>query len=273
MRIVLISAIVLSLVAAGCAGGDDASGDGRTTVVAAFFPLAEAARVVAGDDVEVVDLTPPGVEPHDLELTTDQVDKLLDAEVVVVLGGGFQPAVERVADDRDGETVVVLDELDLDVSDPHVWLDPIVMADIADVVATALDAPEAADFRSEMEALDGRMRTTLDSCERDLVIASHDAYGHLTDRYGLRLETIAGLSPEDEPDPATLAELADLIEREGATTVFAEPLLPQRAAESLARETGAEVAVLDPLESDPGTTYAKAMDANLAALAEALSCG
>src|SRR5687768_4807529 len=124
MRTVLVSALLVSLAAAGCAGGSDASGDDRTEVVAAFFPLAEAARLVAGDGVDVIDLTPPGVEPHDLELTTEQIDQLLDADVVVVLGGGFQPAVEDVADDRDGVTVDVFESLDLDTRDPHVWLDP-----------------------------------------------------------------------------------------------------------------------------------------------------
>ena len=270
MRIVLVPALLLSLAAAGCAGGSDASGDGRTQVVGAFFPLAEAARQ-SGADVDVVDLTPPGVEPHELELTTEQVDRILDADVVIVLGGGFQPAVEDVAGDRDGRTVDVLDALDLDTDDPHVWLDPTTMARIAEVVADALDG-DAADFVTELEQLDGRYQRSLASCESDVVISAHEAYGHLVDRYGLREESVSGLVPETEPDPARLDDLARLVEREGVTTVFTEPLLPERVADTLARETGADVATLDPLESDPGTSYVEAMDGNLERLVTALRC-
>jgi len=272
MRTVLISALALAFVAAGCSGGDGASDDGRTSVVAAFFPLAEVARTVGGAGVEVTDLTPPGVEPHDLELTTDQVDDILDADLVIVLGGGFQPAVEDVAEDRDGPTLVVTEDLELGDGDPHVWLDPTVLADVADAVADELGVERDAALRRELERLDEAYATALGSCERDLLVAAHDAFGRLADRYGLRTETISGLVPEEEPDPARLDELADLVEREGVTTIFTEPLLPARAAEALARETGARVATLDPLESDPGEGYVAAMEANLAALAEGLGC-
>lgn len=271
MRIVLVPALVVSLAAAGCAGGSDASGDGRT-VVAAFFPLAEAARAAGGEDVDVVDLTPPGVEPHDLELTTDQVDLLLDADLVIVLGGDFQPAVEAVAADRDGPTIDVFDALGIETGDPHVWLDPTTMAAIAELVAVELDG-DASPLVAELEALDERFRSRLSSCESDVIVTSHEAYGHLVGRYGLREESISGLVPESEPDPAKLDELARLVEREGVTTIFTEPLLPTRAADTLARETGAAVVVLDPLESDPGTGYVSAMDANLEALVTGLRCG
>jgi zinc transport system substrate-binding protein len=72
--------------------------------------------------------------------------------------------------------------------------------------------------------------------------------------------------------PSRLDDLADLMDRERVTTVFTEPLLPKRAADTLARETGARVATLDPLESDPGIGYIEAMDRNLQALTKGLAC-
>jgi zinc transport system substrate-binding protein len=294
MRTVLTLVVALALVAAGCSGDDDVDASGRATVVAAFFPLAEAVRLVAGDEVDVVDLTPPGVEAHDLELSSDRVDELLDADLVVVLGGGFQPAVEDVADDRDGPTVVALEVLEIAAEahdhagervddsgeDPHVWLDPHLMADLVEAVADALEelVPDAGTRArravAELDALHERYETTLASCERDLVVASHEAFGALTGAYGLRQEAITGLVPGEEPDPARLDELVSLVEAEGVTTVFTEPLLPARAAETLAREAGVEVASLDPLESAPasGLGYVEAMDANLDALAAGLGC-
>src|SRR4051812_36509016 len=111
MRTVLILALVLGTVASACAADDDGHEGGRVAVVAAFYPLAEAVRQVGGDLVDVRDLTPSGAEPHDLETTTDDVDAIEDADVVVLMGRGFQPSVEDAAKHRDGQTLRVLDEL------------------------------------------------------------------------------------------------------------------------------------------------------------------
>ena len=275
MRTVPILMLAAALAISGCSGDDSASKRGdRVKVVAAFFPLAEAARQVGGDGVDVVDLTPAGVEPHDLEVTSKLVDSILDADVVIVMGDRFQPAVEDVADKRKRTTVEVFQELGLDGKDPHIWLDPTLYAKIVDVVATALHAEPARvnAFKRDLVALDDRLKAKLAGCKGHVLVASHEAYGYLAARYGLRQDSITGLIPEEEPDPAKLDDLARLVEREQATTVFAEPLLPKRAAETLAREAHVKVALLDPLESDPGDGYIGAMDHNLATLAAGLGC-
>jgi hypothetical protein len=89
---VAVAAAVVTI-ATGSAARPAAAAE-RLPVVAAFSPLAEAAHVVGGADVRVTNLTPPGAEPHDLELSTDDRDAIADAGVVVVMGDGFQPAVE-----------------------------------------------------------------------------------------------------------------------------------------------------------------------------------
>src|ERR671910_3770939 len=102
-RIILIFAVAL---AAGCGGAD--SGGGRTEVVAGFYPLAFAAERIGGDTVDVTNLTPPGAEPHDVELSARDVERVRDADVVLYLGGGFQPAVARAARDSDATVVDLL---------------------------------------------------------------------------------------------------------------------------------------------------------------------
>lgn len=302
MRIIPIL-VVASALLAGC-GSDGDAGDGRPTVVAGFYPLAEAAGRAGGDAVEVVNLTPPGVEPHDLELTTRQVDRIEDAALVILLGGGFQPALEEAAERRSGPTLLVLDELELeepaedehaeddghghDDGDPHVWLDPTVMVEVVDVIATALAAAvpddeagildRVAGYVEELRALDGRFEAGLAGCERDTFVTAHAAFGWLADRYGLTQASIAGLAPEQEPDPRRLAELTDLVEREGITTVFTEELVSPRVARALAREAGVETDVLDPIEGipqarlDEGDTYVTVMERNLGRLRAALGC-
>ncbi len=277
-RVLAVATVVL-VAAAGCGGGGD--GDGRPRVVASFFPLAEAAEQVGGDAVEVTDLTPTGTEPHDVELAPDEVDALLDADLVVYLGGGFQPAVEDAVDQRDGPSIDVLDAAG-GGDDPHVWLDPTGMARIVDAVAAGIaDAvPDGAGeveaaarrYDAELEDLDTDLAAQLDECRRDLVVSAHDAFGALARRYGLRTEAITGTSPEAEPDPGRLADLADLVEREGVTTVFTEELVSPQVADALAREADVGTAVLDPIESRPDGGYVGAMRRNGDALAEALGC-
>src|SRR5262245_42119812 len=118
----ILRSIPIMLLAAGVACAGTGSADGRRPVVASFYPLYEAAARVGGDRMEVENLTPAGVEPHDLELSPDQVDALLDASVVLYLGRDFQPAVQAIAEQRREGTLDLLTALDLppDESDPHV---------------------------------------------------------------------------------------------------------------------------------------------------------
>ena len=170
-------------------------------------------------------------------------------------------------------------------TDPHFWQDPLLMADLADAVADGLaevDADGAATYqtnadelRAELEELDAEFTEGLARCERDTVVVSHEAFGYL-ERYGLHFEGIAGLSPDAEPTPAVLAELEELIASEGITTVFSERLASPAMAESLARDTGVETAVLDPIEGpgdgDDASDYVALMQQNLEALRRANGC-
>ena len=259
-------------------------------MVASFYPLAEAAQQVGGDRVRVENLTPPGAEPHDLELTASQVADIQDADVVLVLGGGFQPAVEKAAAGRRGtvELLAVLGPAAGDTDDPHVWLDPVLFAAVVDHVAAVLGRVEPAQrpafyagadaYKTQLATLDQDYRAGLADCARREILTAHEAFGRLAGRYGLTQESITGLSPETEPEPDRLAELADLVRRRGVTTIFTETLVSPRVAEALARETGARTEVLDPLEGlsrddiREGATYVSVMRENLTKLRAALGC-
>ncbi|HWC12852.1 MAG TPA: zinc ABC transporter substrate-binding protein [Acidimicrobiales bacterium] len=262
----------------------------RPSVVASFYPLAEAAQRIGGDRVRVENLTPPGAEPHDLELTASQVADIQDAGVVLVLGRDFQPAVERAAEGRAG-TVELLSALGPaagDTRDPHVWLDPVLFATIVDHITDALARAEPAQrsafaagaerYKAELAELDAEYRVGLSDCDRREILTAHEAFGRLAARYDLTQEAIAGLAPETEPAPDRLAELADLVRRRGVTTIFTETLVSPEVAGALARETGARTEVLDPLEGlsrddlRAGRTYASVMRDNLSKLRAALGC-
>lgn len=279
--------LLAAALAAGCGG--DAAGDDGTLVVAAVYPLAFVAERVGGDRVTVESLAAPGVEPHDLELDPDQVDDVQTADLVLYVGGGFQPAVEDALGDAEGDAVDAVAAAGATGDDPHVWLDPVRMQDVARAVATALaevepagaDAYAAAAERlvADLDALDAELRAGLAGCEGDLLVTTHAAFGHLAARYGLEQEGIAGLTPEAEADPRRLAELADLVRDRGVPTVFTEALLPPDVAETLAAEAGVATAVLHPLENltegeaEAGADYLSVMRDNLAALRSGLGCG
>ena len=278
--VLFCAAFGAALAAAGCGGASREEG----LVVAAFYPLAFAAERVAPTGAEVANLTPPGAEPHDLELTPRDVERLRNAALVVYAGGGFQPAVEDALAGREGRSLDVVGEVDLlpgvDATvDPHVWLDPLRYATVVRSIARALGRPEAAEaLVGRLRKLDGELARGLESCERREIVTSHAAFAYLADRYDLEQVPLVGVSPEAEPGARELERLVERVRETGATTVFHEPLMSSRLAETVAREAGVTTAVLDPLEGltseqeARGADYFAVMRENLAALRSALRC-
>jgi zinc transport system substrate-binding protein len=294
-----ICLMAVALLLSGCGSASSSDGEGES-VVASFYPLAEAASKVGGDLLSVQNLTPPGVEPHDLELAPDDIEAIATADVIVYLGGGFQPAVEdALAEAEHAVTVDALNAVATNAApaseaeegltvDPHVWLDPARYEEIVRAVADALAKADPANeatydanaeaYVAQIASLDEDYRAGLSDCERTTIVTSHEAFGYLADSYGLTQVAIAGLSPEVEPSAKRLAELKDLVEREGLTTIFAEELVSPKVAETLADEAGVKVEVLDPLESltdsqaQAGEDYVSVMRRNLDILRGALGC-
>src|SRR3954469_6429567 len=112
MRSVLAFALgAVLLVSAGC--GATSADSGRRSVVAAFYPLAFAAEQIGGNAVDVRNLTPPGAEPHDVELSPRAVGAIQRADVVLYLSHGFQPSIEDAVRDARGTKVDALADLGL----------------------------------------------------------------------------------------------------------------------------------------------------------------
>jgi zinc transport system substrate-binding protein len=267
-----LSVLLATLALAGCGGG---TADDRPTVVAGLYPLAWAAEHVAEDAYRVIDVTPPGAEPHDVELSPSDVEAILDADLVVYAGGGFQPAVEDAVGLRDGPSLEVLDG----DPDPHVWLDPVRFSAVVREIGDELGRPEAARrLVDRLDALHDEYEAGLERCERRTLVVTHAAFGQLASRYGLEQLSLAGISPEAEPAPRDLERLVEDVRASGATTVFSEPLVSDRLAWTVAREAGLAVAVLDPVEGltdehvEAGADYLAVMRENLDALREALGC-
>jgi zinc transport system substrate-binding protein len=300
--------VVLLLLTPGCAttGHDGAQGSspGELQIVTSFYPLQFVASRVAGKHATVSNLTAPGAEPHDLELTPRQVASVTRADLVLY-EKSFQPAVdEAVAQSGnphvlDTTTVVPLQPLPhvegptqgpLAESrgglDPHVWLDPTMLALITRAVGDQLagiDPAHRGDYASNASALIGDFGVLdrayvqgLRSCRRTQFVTTHAAFGYLSRRYGLQQIAFSGLSPDSEPSPARVAAVQAAARRFQLTTIFYETLVSPAVAEAVAGDLGLRTDVLDPVEGltkeSRGSDYLGIMRSNLAALREANQC-
>ncbi|MEV4769074.1 metal ABC transporter substrate-binding protein [Micromonospora humida] len=307
LRALTAAATALLVLTGGTACSTEGAGadPDRVDVVAAFYPLQFVAERVGGDAVTVTNLAKPGAEPHDLELNPRQVGQVSEAELVFYLKG-FQPAVDEAvaqnAGDRafDVTTVAPLRDATADGhdhegedghaeesggKDPHLWLDPTRLATVADRLAErlgAVDPDRAADYttrartlRGELEKLDTEYTAGLKTCQRREIVVSHAAFGYLAERYQLEQIGLTGLTPDTEPAPQRLAEVAREAREHRATTIFFETLVSPKVAETIAAEVGAKTAVLDPIEglsADGGGDYLSVMRTNLTTLRTALGC-
>ncbi|MEV3935022.1 zinc ABC transporter substrate-binding protein [Glycomyces sp. NPDC049804] len=175
---------------------------------------------------------------------------------------------------------------ELEGTDPHVWLDPTRYGQIGTAIADGLAGLDDANkgdyttnadaFTADLTELDAEFTDALASRASDEIVTSHAAFGYLADRYGLHQVAISGLSPDQEPDTQRMAEVAAFVEEHGVATIFFETLVSPDIADTLAAETGAATAVLNPLEgltqeqADAGDDYFTVMRQNLAELQTAL---
>jgi zinc transport system substrate-binding protein len=315
-RLGVVACLLSVLAAAACAStgsaGTPTRASGQLRIVAAFYPLQFLAQRVAGDHATVSDLTQPGAEPHDVELTPRQVASLTTASLVIY-EKGFQPAVdEAVAQSENPEVIdttttvplrpltVSGDDLgdgagasddhapadDHSGLDPHVWLDPTAVMRIARAVESRLaiiDPAHAADyarntrmFEQDLRKLDQSFGTGLRHCVRTEFITTHAAFGYLAERYHLTQIGISGLSPDAEPSPARIADVQRVAREHQLTTIFSETLVSPALAEAIAGDLGLRTDVLDPLEGvtdrSRGTDYISIMESNLTALRKAGGC-
>ncbi len=293
-----VAAVGAALLTSGCGAIASGSESGEPEVVAAFYPYAYLAQRIAGDSATVTNLTPPGVEPHDVELSPQQVAQLAGADLVIY-EANFQPAIDDALEQNPpGDAIDVTELVSLlpseesstaesdSPTDPHVWLDPTRLVPVTQSIVDALgeaDPTHAEQYASnadrlviDLKALDREFGVGLAACERTEFVTSHDAFRYLAARYGLTSIPIAGISPDIEPSPQHLGELQQLITEDGITTVFAETLGTKAYADTLANDLGLDSAVLDPIEGlsgdDAADNYFTLMRSNLAALRKANGC-
>jgi len=309
-RLALVGAAALIVaVMTGCAGGSgrtpaDQAGHGRVRVVASIAPLADLARRVGGDRVEVLTLIPPGASEHTWEPTPRAMARMEKVRLFLEVGAGFETWSGRLVDAASSGTgrVTVVDAsegVDLladpdehgahgdpdgtEHANPHYWLDPVSVSLCIPRIADALAAidPDGAEgyrargaqARDEIAALDREIRARTAGFSSREIVTFHAAWDYFARRYGLTVVASIEAFPGREPGPRRITQIVDLVRREKVRAVFAEPQSSAKAAEAIAAECGIPVRLLDPLggEAIAGREdYSSLMRYNVGMLEEVL---
>ncbi len=290
--IALISAITL----AGCSSQEqviNSNANQSLKIVTSFYPLYEIAHQITGDLATIKNIVPGGTEPHDYEPTARDIIDMREANLVIYNGLGLEPWKDKIIPDLQKNNTQVIQISDLFKStiianDPHLWLDPVHYKTEVEEVSKKIiemDPPHADIYKAntekfvrELDALHLTFESALKSCKFDTFITNHGAFAYLAKRYHLNIIPIAGLSPDIEPSPKTMANITNIITQKGIRYILTETLVSQKIANTLAKSSGAKTLTLNPLEGltneeiSAGKNYISVMKDNLPNLRTALEC-
>lgn len=295
----LMAVVVVAMLAGACGGEADGDSEGMT-VVATTTVLGDVVANVVGDAATVEVLMPVGVDPHAFQPSAEQAASLTRADLVVANGLGLEEGLADVLEAAAGDGANVLEigplvdplpfaaDADLGGLDPHVWLDPVRMANAARIIGAALTEVDGSrDWESSAAAYAGKLLATDDTVasllqvvpeQRRVIVTNHRAFGYFAERYGFRIvgTIIPGGSTMGEPSSAELAGLVRTIEVEGVPAIFTETTESSVLAEAVADELGRDVAVVELYTGslgEPGSgadTLIGMLETNAQRIAEAL---
>jgi zinc transport system substrate-binding protein len=291
-----LSLALLAPLLAGCAS------HAHPDVMASVYPLQFLAEQVGGGGVSVGVVVRAGTEPHDYEPTTGDMERLVEARLVLLQGAGLEPWARAAREQSHARFATATDGIALRAGpdgdegststsasgDPHTWLDPVLYKQMAGTVEAAMaqEFPEHADafharaagLSTRLDALDAQWKAGLADCQVRAAVTNHAAFGYLAARYGFEMVAINGLSPDTEPSPRTMQRIVDEMRARNLTVVYFEDLVSPAVAEAVAREAGATTRVLSPVEgiatedAKAGADYFTRMQENLDALREGMKC-
>lgn len=265
-------------------------------VVVSFYPLAFLASRIGGDFINLTNITPAGIEPHDFEPTARDIAKIYQSKLFISNGGDIDKWADKLRPNLEAQGIATIDMMfetrdvlpNPETFDPHLWLDPKIMSNEADIIANALikiDGIHAEEYnknkeklKNDLAELDQTYQSGLSNCQVREIITSHDAFGYLASRYNFTVSHILGISPEEDPSPKKIAEIANLARNKNIKYIFFETMVSSKLAQTIASEVGATTLVLDPIEglleqdSKNNQDYITIMKNNLTNLKTAMVC-
>jgi len=316
--IVVAFIIIVSTLIFGFQNTPNTEPSEKLSVVTTLFPLYDMAREIGGAYTETTLLLPPGMSPHNYEPTPSDIMAITHADVFIYTGPFMEPWVADLLAGIDTSHMTIVNasahadihheggedeqaheseaaheaeehDHDHEVGDPHIWLSPHNAHAIANDIGTALvealpshsvDIANARDaYLAKLDTVFTAYETGLSSCAtRTIVYGGHYAFGYIAEAFGLHYVAAQGYSPDAEPSASALATLSDIIKKENATAIFTDALESPAIADTLARETGATVRILNPAGNigkdarENGVSFISILETNLATLRAGLRC-
>ncbi|MFB6362692.1 metal ABC transporter substrate-binding protein [Paenibacillus elgii] len=282
----VILVLLVSTLLSACGGrSQPALVNGKINIAVSFYPLYDFASKIGGDHVNVVNLVPAGVEPHDWSPKSRDIQNLSKSDLFVYLGAGFEGWVKDTLGSlkKDSKTVVVEASRGVELipameeehgdehsqakddhghdhgnTDPHVWMSPVNAKQMALNIKDALiqvDAAHKADYEANfkklaerLDQLDGKYKSELAKVSKKDIVVTHQSFGYLAKAYGLNQKAIMRLAPDAEPTSKDMKNILQFIKDNQVKYIFFEELVSDKLAKTLAKDAGVETLVLSPLE-------------------------
>ncbi len=268
----------------------------KIKVIASIYPLGDFVKQVAGDNVDVRVLLPPGASPHTFEPTSKAIKDVSEARVFIKVGSGLEFWAEKIIKSSGNKKLIVIDcskglsliklqekqhNHHISEYDPHIWLDPLNVIKIIDKILKTLsevDPSNAALYRKNAELykesilkLDGEIANSVKNLKIKEYVTFHPAWNYFSKRYGLKVAGVIEESPGKEPGPKHIDKIIKEIKRIGSKVVFVEPQFNPKIASVIAKEANAQIVYLDPIGGQKGKeTYIDMMKYNISSIERAM---
>ena len=298
----MIGLFVLILGACGQKGNQESKKAKGMKIVTSFYPVYAMVKEVSGDlnDVRMIQSS-SGI--HSYEPSANDIAAIYDADVFIYhshtleswagsLDPNLQKSKVKVIEASEGmilERVPGLEDMeagngvdDKTLYDPHTWLDPEKVAEEAQIIADKLSEQDSANketyqknaqsFSDKAHELTKKYQPIFEKSSQKTFVTQHTAFSYLSKRFGLNQLGIAGISPDQEPNPRQLSEIQEFVKTYKVKTIFTESNASSKVAETLIKSTGVSLKTLNPLEADPQNdkSYLDNLEEDIAILAEEL---
>jgi zinc transport system substrate-binding protein len=308
----IASLLLLLVGISACGKQEAEKEDGKLEIVTSFYPMYDFTKNVAKDKANVSMLIDGGVESHDYEPSAKDMAKIQNADVFVYNSNEMETVLENIdtskvkvieaskgiellkgSESHDGEDHDEhADEEEHEghdhdhghshAFDPHVWLDPLLVKKEVRTISDALIEIDSknkdyyekntTEYLSKLDKLNDDYVAAFEGAKSRKFVTQHTAFSYLANQYGLEQVAISGLSPDQEPTPKELKGIQDLVKKENINVIYTESSASEKIAKTIADATGADLAVLNPMESvskkdrENGADYLSIMAENLEAL-------
>ena len=268
-KLLCLIPIMITLLLSACT--EKAENSGEPEVYTSFYAVSDFTKTVAGDLVDVINLMPQGMEPHDFEPTATDITKLTKSDLFIYNGGGIDDWADSIIDTLP-DTVAVTRLYDTENTDPHTWLSFKNAYAELDTICKALSDIEPQN-KASFEANRDSYIKKLEELQNEYqnagfgglkMFVTHGAYGYLCEELDIEQIALEGISGESDPSPAQVAQVVDDIKKSGAKCIFYEPLEGDKTAQAVANEAGIIALPLSTFEADnENRDYYTVMSENL----------